>query len=580
MLAGLKSRPHWGVALTMSLAALSSTTPVSAQTAPPVTTPSIVPRAADLAPKPQVVDTDPAALPLTPKPRELQKPEEEILVDVSAFAVANDAPPKLREALAALTAPYIGPGKSWEDLINAKDTVTRFLQSQLGYYLGYAYIPEQSPVAGVIRIDLIEGRLDQVKLLWDDKLSVDKKVVEGYLSRLRPGAILTVAEVERVVFLINDLRGITVRFEIEPGSKPGTANLVVRPQAENRLAYKFDVDVNGSRFIGLERVGAQLIVASPLGLGDSVSLSALTSTNSGMRFVLAGYSAPVGGNGLRLGGAISAVSYELDKVAFPIGRTGSALSANLFALYPVIRSRNLNLFALLALDEKRYDDREQASASITKKRVQSVSVAANGDARDSLATGGVNSYDFSLSGGSVTYDNGRPSGLIDSPDYTKLNATVSRIQNIVTGRLLAYVSLRGQYGFKNLDTTEQFRLGGPDGIRAFANGEGTGDSGALLTVEMRAPLTFAFLGPVAREAVFALFADYGTIQFRHDPSRDTTLAGLNNQATYAGVGAALAWVRAGKYALRISVATPTQGQAKGDTVNRNPRIYAQFSAFF
>ncbi|MGS0755525.1 POTRA domain-containing protein, partial [Roseateles sp. GG27B] len=355
----------------MSLAALSSTTPVSAQTAPPVTTPSIVPRAADLAPKPQVVDTDPAALPLTPKPRELQKPEEEILVDVSAFAVANDAPPKLREALAALTAPYIGPGKSWEDLINAKDTVTRFLQSQLGYYLGYAYIPEQSPVAGVIRIDLIEGRLDQVKLLWDDKLSVDKKVVEGYLSRLRPGAILTVAEVERVVFLINDLRGITVRFEIEPGSKPGTANLVVRPQAENRLAYKFDVDVNGSRFIGLERVGAQLIVASPLGLGDSVSLSALTSTNSGMRFVLAGYSAPVGGNGLRLGGAISAVSYELDKVAFPIGRTGSALSANLFALYPVIRSRNLNLFALLALDEKRYDDREQASASITKKRVQS-----------------------------------------------------------------------------------------------------------------------------------------------------------------------------------------------------------------
>jgi hemolysin activation/secretion protein len=411
-------------------------------------------------------------------------------------------------------------------------------------------------------------------------LPVKKELVEAYLARLKPGSILTVTEVERVVFLINDLRGITARVEIEPGSKPGTANLVVRPLAENRWAYKADLDVNGSRFIGLERIGAQVTYGSPFGQGDSISLSALTSIKPGMRFILAGYGLPVGGDGLRVGGALSAVSYELDKKIFPIGRHGTALNANLFGLYPVIRSRNINLFTLLAFDEKHYDDREDASASVTKKRVQSLTLGVNGDTRDNLLSGGVNSYDLNLAGGQVSYADGRPSGLLDAPNYTKLLGTISRIQNISTGNLLAYISLRGQFGFKNLDTTEQFRMGGPDGVRAFANGEGTGDSGLLGTIELRAPLSAAMFGQFRNEAVVALFYDHGTIKFRHDPGQDTTLAGFSNKASYAGAGLALAWVRPGKYSFRFSMAKPTKGEPKGDAVVRSPRVYAQFSAYF
>lgn len=545
-----------------------------------VATPSIVPRAADLAPRPARLDSDPALLPQRAPLRELQKPEDEILVDVAGFALPDDAPQPLKEALARLTAPYIGKGRSWEDLVNAKDAVTRFMQSQLGFYLGYAYIPEQVPADDVIQLAVLEGRLDRVRLLWDDDQIVDRSVVEAYLSQLKPGTILTVKQVERVVFLINDLRGIFASFEIEPGSIPGTANLVVKPRRESRMAYKVDADVNGSRFIGLARIGAQATVGSPFGLGDSASISALSSLNAGMKFALAGYSSPLGGSGLRAGGAVSAVSYQLDEEEFPIGRHGTALNANLFGLYPAVRSRNLNLFTLVSYDEKHYDDREDASASVTKKRVQSLLLAANGDTRDSFLTGGVNSYDFGVATGKVTYADGPPSGLSDAPNYSKLTVAVSRLQNMVTGKLLAYLSVRGQYSFNNLDTTEQFRLGGPDGVRAFANGEGTGDSGLIATVELRAPLTAMFTGQLAQEAVLALFADFGHIQFRHDPGKRTGSKDQSNTAQFSGAGLGLAWVRAGQYALRLSIATPIKGEAKGDTVVRDPRVYALFSAYF
>lgn len=559
----------------------------SAALAQGVSTPVVVPRASDLSPKLEPADSDRRLLPQRAVPRELQKPEDEVVLDVEGYAVPDDAPEALKLALARLTAPYVGKNKSWEDLVNAKDAVTRFLQSELGYYLGYAFIPEQTPDRNIIQLAVLEGRLDQVRLIWDEQpWLVDKAVVESYLAQLEPGSILTVSQVERIVFLLNDLRGVVASFEIEPGRRPGTATLVVRPQRERRLAYKVDADLNGSRFIGLGRVGAQMTIASPFGRGDSASLSGLSSVNAGMKFLLGSYSSPIGARGLRGGGALTLVRYALDKKEFPIGRNGSAVNLNAFGLYPVIRSRNLNWFALVAYDAKHYDDREEASASQTKKQVQSISIAGNGDIRDSLLTGGVNSYDLNISSGQVKYITNRPTGLTDDDRYTKLNVSVSRLQNLLTGRLLAYLSVRGQYSLNNLDTTEQFRLGGPDGVRAFANGEGTGDSGLLASLELRSPLSTLLTSQWAQETVLALFADYGQVTFRRHPASGQSATGASsasssgNSASYSGVGLGLAWARPGLYALRLSIAKPIKGTPTGDTVKKDPRLYAQFSAFF
>lgn len=78
------------------------------------------------------------------------------------------------------------------------------MQRKLGFYLGYTYVPEQAPNGGIDRIAVLEGRLDQVILNWPEKIAVDRSVVEACLARLKPGEILRVRDVERIVFLVND----------------------------------------------------------------------------------------------------------------------------------------------------------------------------------------------------------------------------------------------------------------------------------------------------------------------------------------------------------------------------------------
>lgn len=546
--------------------------PAGAQVSP------VVPTPAELAPRAPVT-TDSRELPAvrTP-PRRLAEPEQ-LELDVTGYTVADDAPVELRAALGRLTAPYVGPKKTYEDLVNAADDVTRFLNRELGLYLGYAYIPEQQPTDGRIRIEVLEGRLDQVILKWPSTpLPVSKEVIEGYLAALKPGAVLRVRDVERVVFLVNDLRGILARFDVQPGSQPGTASLVVTPREDSSKSAKLDVDVNGSRFLGKERLGGLWALNSPSGVGDALTVNGLASANGGLYFALAGYTRPVGSDGLKLGGSLSFIQYKLDATEFPLGVSGTAVNGTLYGLYPWVRARNLNVFMLGAYNHTDFTDRREVVGTTDRKQVDSLSVGATGDFRDDVLTGGVNSFEANLSGGQVKYPGTPPAGLDDAPNYRKLTLSFNRLQNVMTSRLLFYVAVRGQWAFDNLDTSEQFRLGGPDGIRAFSPGEGTGDSGWLATTELRLLPPEEWLGRIARESVVSLFFDTGRVTFRHDPSARPS--GFVNTASFSGYGLAVSWVHGNDYALRLAIAKPRTGTPKADTLVRDPRLYAQFTKFF
>lgn len=549
---------------------------VAAQTpAPP---PGAVPTPEQLRPRPAAEKPD-AALPPAPVPRELGKPSDDITLDVSAYAVDETAPAALRAALPALTAPYVGRQRNYEDLVNAAAAVTRFLQRELGFYLGYAYLPEQTPVDGVVRIAVLEGRLDEVILEWPERMPIERGVVEAYLARLKPGEILRVRDVERIVFLVNDLRGITARFEVKSGRTPGTASLVVTPQPEDRIVSRAEIDSSGSRYSGVVRASWLSTISSPLGRGDGLVLNALSTTTRGLLFGLAGYTLPVGSDGLKLGTSLSLVRYELDKEELPLGLAGDAVTLTTYALYPLIRSRNLNLFALASLDGKQFDDRTEATGLQTRKRVTDLQLSVSGDVRDDLLSGGVNTYELTLVRGRLTSSRTLPADI--APSYTLVRFGASRLQNLSSNRLLMYTTLKGQVATKNLDSSAQFQLGGPDRVRAFAPGEGTGDTGLVLSLELRFLPPDEWFGRVSRELVFSAFYDAGRVRFRDTPL--PTAPGdepVANTATLSGWGVGAVWDRPRDFAVRAYLAWPGSGVAVNDPVVRKPRIYLTASKTF
>lgn len=571
---------------------------VSAQVPPPVAPPvptdaqlrtpppaGSVPTADDLRlPPPLKSEVPSSALPEQALPaRELGKPADDITLDVDRYVVDASALPALQAALPSLTAPFTGKGRSYEDLVNAVSAVTRFLQRDLGLYLGYAYLPEQTPQDGTIRIAVLEGRLDQVILNWRDDMPIDKAVVEAHLARLRSGDVLRVRDVERVVFLLNDLRGLTARFEVKEGRYPGTASLVVTPTPEKRISGKAEFDSGGSRYSGLYRLGATANIASPLGKGDGIVVSGQATTNGGLLFALAGYTLPVGTDGLKVGTSLSRVHYELiDEVPFDLNGDATALSG--YAIYPLVRSRNLNLFAQASVEQRDFIDRKggiPGGAADIDKRVREVRLGIAGDFRDNLLSGGVNAYELAWSHANIRYDStfGRPQDT--PPNFNKLTLGYSRLQNVVSNRLLAYVRYKIQVSDSNLDTTERFSLGGPQGVRAFAPGEASGDEGILFTGELRFLPPESWFGRVSREVVFAAFYDFGFVKFRHEPTElSNVLNPLGNTTTMSSWGIGATWDRPGAFGARLSLSWPINGDPQNDTVRRVPRAYATLTKYF
>ncbi|RZI81215.1 MAG: ShlB/FhaC/HecB family hemolysin secretion/activation protein [Rubrivivax sp.] len=503
--------------------------------------------------------------------RELGKPEDDIKLDVRAYQV-DGLPDASVARLAAITAPFVGTARSYEDLVNAANAVTLYMQRELGYYVGFAYLPEQQNKDGIVHIAVLEGRLDQVQLNWSDDLPVRREVVERHLAALKQGDVLRVNEVERVVFLINDLQGIRTRFEIQEGRDAGTATLVVTPAKEERISGRVELDSLGSRYTGSGRVSGAVTVASPFGHGDALTVNALSSFTRGLAFGGLSYVSPVGASGLKLGAAVSKVRYQLDKDDFPSDVDGTVVAASGFALYPVIRSRNLNLFSLLSYENKRFED-SLAGASL-RKRSDDVQAGVVGDFRDNWLSGAVNTYELSWLQGHMKFDASDAATAGLKANFGKATLGYSRLQSLVTGRLQLYARYKGQVANTTLDATERFALGGPASVRAFAPGEASSDTAHVLTAELRFLPPEAWLGRMARDMVFSAFYDWG--HARSAPTSD--LPSQSN--TLSGYGLGVIWARPSDFSLRLNLAWRAAGESLADPNTHEPRANAVLTKNF
>lgn len=503
--------------------------------------------------------------------RELGKPEDDIKVDVTAYQI-DGLPDASAAQLAAITAPFTGKQRSYEDLVNATTAVTRYMQSELGYYVGFAYLPEQQTQGGIVHIAVLEGRLDEVQLNWSDDMPVKREVIERHLAALKPGAVMRVKDIERVVFLVNDLQGVRTKFEIAEGREAGTASLVVTPTKEDRVSGRVEVDSLGSRYTGMGRLSGVVTVASPTGRGDTLSVNGLSSFSRGLSFGGLSYVSPVGASGLKLGAAVSKVRYQLDENDFPSDLEGTVLSTSGFALYPVVRSRNLNVFSLLSYENKRFDDR-QAGVSL-RKVSNDVQAGVVGDFRDTFLNGALNTYELSWLQGRMKFDDADTATVNLKPNFGKATLGYSRLQNLVSGRLQFYARYKGQIANTILDGTERFAVGGPAGVRAFAPGEASADTAHVLTTELRFLPYESWFGRYAQEMAFSAFYDWGHAKWGQG------VEAVPTSATLSGYGVGFIWARSSEFSLRLNLAWRNQGEPLADTNTHEPRANAVLSKNF
>ncbi len=254
--------------------------------------------------------------PLTNKPPTADTPEPVLTLPKAVTAPSQGGPKLLVKEFrlsgvdasqaAALLPPlqkYQGPDKTLADLEDAAKDVEVALQRS-GFFLAQAYVPEQTIADGVVTIQVLIGRLGAIKLELEPGVKVSAKLMDDIVDKLRGNPIAERELIERALFTLGDLRGITINSSLTPGEKVGQADLTVKVSHKQNLAYGLEFDNGGSIFTGRYRINAGLDWFNLVGRGDVASLKAQVSTNGGTAFVRASWLTPINALGTKLGALV------------------------------------------------------------------------------------------------------------------------------------------------------------------------------------------------------------------------------------------------------------------------------------
>lgn len=445
---------------------------------------------------------------------------------------------------------------------------------QNGYFVAQAYVPAQDIQGGAVTIAVIEGQYGKVSL--NNQTNVSNTLANGLLSGINSGDVVATAPLENRLLLLSDLPGVKVSSSLVPGAAPGSSDLSVNLTPGQRISGSIDADNAGNRYTGVYRLGATVNFNEPLGLGDVASLRVMTS-GAGMNYARGSYQLQFGK--ATVGVAYSALGYELGEEFAPLQANGTSRVASIFGSYPLIRSRNTNLYAGLAFDAKKFQDKVDTIPSVEDRKLQVLTASLSGNHLDRLGGGGQTAYMLAWSAGDV--DLQTPSvraadALTAQSDgrFNKLGYSLSRLQR-VTDTISISAALNGQFASKNLDTSEKMELGGMYGVRAYPEGEAYADEGYLLSLEARwqlPKLTISLPGQVQLIG----FIDTGSVTLNKNPWPGSG----ENHRTLSGAGVGVNWSETNNFMVRAYYAFKVGGEAAISAPDKSGRFWIQVVKYF
>jgi hemolysin activation/secretion protein len=396
-----------------------------------------------------------------------------------------------------------------------------------GYFVAQAFLPAQDIKDGAVTIAVLDGRYGKVTLR--NGSAVSDELANALLGGINSGDMVAVEPLENRLLLLSDLPGVQVKSTLVPGASVGASDLIVELTPGQRVSGSVDADNAGNRYTGANRIGATVNLNDPTGHGDVATLRVLTS-GSGLNYARISYQTQIGK--AKLGVAYSDLRYELGREFAPLAANGTAKIASVYGNYPLIRSRNTNLYAQMNFDAKRFEDKVDSTASIADKKARVLMTSLYGDHRDALGGGGMNNFALTWSTGEI--DLQTPSlrafdaaSAGSNGHYNKLGFNAARLQS-VTDALSLYGAVNGQVASKNLDVSEKMELGGMYAVRAYPEGEAYADQGYVLNLEAR-------LAVSARTQLIG-FVDHGSVT----TNKDAWTTGPNRR-TLSGAGIGLSW---------------------------------------
>ena len=441
------------------------------------------------------------------------------------------------EEIAKITQKVIGHEIDATELNAAIGNVTRYLRSH-GYPAAAAYIPEQTAVDGKLLVKVEPGRIGKVHLTNESGLK--DKVAERMLAGLKPGDIIRTGKLENALYNLRDLSGVEVQGVLSPGTEQGTSDLTVRVTNKKKTSVILYAENYGSENAGRYRYGLQGEVRNLSGAGDRLNLGTLISNNHQHNYNIS-YETTLGRSASKLGIGFSRADYELGNAFAALGAEGIANTYSIYGRTSLWNTTDSSLALTYGYDYRDIKDELTKFNVSWKKHSHVVHLGLDGMQRGPKSN---IQYNATLYTGKLVPDSDMAETLATlgktKGHFAKATVDVTAVQGL-SRNVDVLLKLSGQKAANNLDSSEHIYLGGARGVRAYPQGEASGDEGILGTLELR------YHTPV-KGLVLSTYFDAGHVRIEKEAGDGMTLKGW-------GVGLAYTkpndWFARFDYARRI-----------------------------
>jgi len=497
---------------------------------------------------PELIENTPHCSPLS-QDTEMSEPTQPIQVReirVTGSTIFS------QEELKEVVREYEGQSQTLEQLREAADRITELYLNR-GYINSRALLGDQVVDNGVVEIQVIEGRLEEIVVEGAGRLNPNYVT-----SRIRRGAgvPLNSASLENELRLLKtDPLFESVEASLQPAAEIGQSKLTVRVSLNKPLTVNLFADNYSPASVGSERIGFRLGYQNLTGLGDRLILGYNRTTTGGdtsrYEFI---YRIPLNAMDGSLTIQFLPDNNEISNIELQdLGIRGETQRYEFDYRQPIIRSPRQEFALSVGFSHHRGqtflgdvpfgfgegpDDRGRTRSSAIRFGQEYVR-------RDATGILGVRSqFNLGIDAFGATLNAG------NTPDSRFLSwlLSVQRLQRLGDNHLL---TLRGdlQLATTSLLPSRQYVIGGGQSVRGYRQNARSGDNGFLISIEDRITLQRDNQGQPT--LMVAPFLDFGQVW---NTQGNPNILGSEN--FLMGVGVGLLWEVAPGWNIRFDYGYP------------------------
>ncbi|WP_420547527.1 ShlB/FhaC/HecB family hemolysin secretion/activation protein [Curvivirga sp.] len=348
-----------------------------------------------------------------------------------------------------------------------------------------------------LSLRIVEGFIDEI-ILEPIKETIlggpDEERILSYARLITESHPLHIDDIERGLLLINDMPGVKVKSVIKPSPNTiGAANLHLLIEHEEFTGV-LTTNNRGTKTLGRNRLHGLLSINSLTGTSNEtqIHVSTIAPINSEGKLLHLGltHKELIGDDGLSLTVNTSGLYSEEGGNLEQYEIIGTSRSTSVSIDYPVLRTRNENLYASAQLNYAKQET-TLLDEPILEDRVWSIEASGKyelaGDGCLSRLTVGIskglNIFDASNKNDQyLSRNKGRP-------DFLKTTASFSHDQ-LLSQQVVGSFKLATQISPHSLLSSQEFTLGGSQYGKAYQGSSLSGDQGLATAVEFKKNYSF------------------------------------------------------------------------------------------